>query len=86
MEIVLSDEVNRDSVQYYMGDFICFDRFSAKTSAFEVLKSKGLYTIQHKELRKLITTFYDSDIQQVKDALADIELEFERSSLFDPVA
>lgn len=79
LEIVLSrQDISDDSVYVLIGKFICFERFMPKTSAFEVLKSKGLTTIKDSDLRRLITNYYDTDIKRIEQSLADIELEFER--------
>ncbi len=79
LEIVLRESnLPNDSVYYLMSKFICFERFLPKTSAFEVLKSKGLASIRDSDLRRLITNYYDTDIKRIEQSLADIELEFER--------
>ena len=79
LEIVLSNkQIPEDSIYVLIGKFICFERFMPKTSAFEVLKSKGLTTIKDSYLRRLITNYYDTDIKRIEQSLADIELEFER--------
>ncbi|MEM7297561.1 MAG: hypothetical protein AAF391_04770 [Bacteroidota bacterium] len=79
LEIVLNEkQLPEDSVYKLLGKFICFERFMPKTSAFEVLKSKGLTSIKDTDLRRLITNYYDTDIKRIEQSLADIELEFER--------
>lgn len=77
-QVLDNPEVLEDSIPVLLGQIICFERFMPKTSAFEVLKSKGLTTIQDKELRKMITNYYDTDLSRIEQSLADIELEFER--------
>lgn len=37
-----------DSLNYWMGKIISFERFKSQSSAFEVLKAKGLETITDK--------------------------------------
>lgn len=79
LEIVLNEkQLPEDSIHKLLGTFICFERFMSKTSAFEVLKSKGLTSIKDSNLRRLITNYYDTDIKRIEQSLADIELEFER--------
>ena len=77
-QVLDNPDVSEDSIPALLGQIICFERFMPKTSAFEVLKSKGLTTIQDKELRKMITNYYDTDLSRIEQSLADIELEFER--------
>ena len=40
-----------DSIKYWLGDIIQFDRFQPLTNAYEVLKSKGLDQVSNKQLR-----------------------------------
>ena len=45
-----------DSLNNWMGKIISFERFKSQSSAFEVLKAKGIENISNKELQlKLIS-------------------------------
>ena len=66
----------KDSLKYWLGDIIQFDRFQPLTNAYEVAKSKGLDLISNKQLRFLIGTYYDDDAKQVGKSIEDIERTF----------
>ncbi len=68
----------KDSVQYWLGDVIQFDRFQPLTNAYEVAKSKGLGLISNKQLRFLIGTYYDDELKNVTKSIEDIERTFQR--------
>ena len=68
----------RDSVKYWLGDIIQFDRFQPLTNAYEVAKSKGLDLISNKQLRFIIGTYYDDDSKNVTKSIEDIENAFGR--------
>ncbi len=52
IEQVNSGIIN-DSLNFLMGQIITFERFKSTSSAFEVLKAKGIETISNKELQNL---------------------------------
>lgn len=66
-----------DSIKYWLGDIIQFDRFQPLTNAYEVLKSKGLDQVSNKELRFLMGTYYDDKAKHIVKAVEDIEHTFE---------
>ncbi len=75
----LSDpELTSDSLAFWLGRVVKFERFRPLTSAYEVLKSKGLGVISNEELRLLLTTYYDDNIGGVIESLEDIETAFKR--------
>jgi len=67
---------NNDSLKYWLGDVIQFDRFHPLTNAYEMLKSKGLDQVQNKQLRFLLGTYYDDKATHIIKAVADVEYEF----------
>lgn len=68
--------IHPDSIQYWLGDIIQFDRFQPLTNSYEALKSKGIDLISNKQLRFLIGTYYDDEINHLIKTLGDIELTF----------
>lgn len=70
-------QAQKDSIAYWLGKFLSFDRFNPSTSAYEVLKSEGLQHITNKGLRLLITEYYDEAIPNIVQALVDVEDDFE---------
>ncbi len=67
---------DKDSLKYWLGDVIQFDRFQPLTNAYEVLKSKGLDQVQNKELRFLLGTYYDDEAKRTIEGIKDIEETF----------
>ncbi len=65
-----------DSLNYWMGKIICFERFNSQSSAFEVLKSKGIETISNNELQLALISYYDETLNNVYQALNDVEGSF----------
>jgi len=68
--------MEQDSLQYWLGDVIQFDRFQPLTNAYEVAKSKGLDLISNKQLRFLLGTYYDDASQHAVKSIEDIERVF----------
>ncbi|GAA4242003.1 MULTISPECIES: DUF6090 family protein [Winogradskyella] len=65
-----------DSLNYWMGKIICFERFKSQSSAFEVLKSKGIETISNNELQLALISYYDEVLYNVYQAFNDVETSF----------
>ncbi len=65
-----------DSLNLWMGKIICFERFKSQSSAFEVLKSKGLETISDNQLQLALISYYDESLFQVYQSLKDVENSF----------
>ena len=65
-----------DSLNYWMGEIICFERFKSQSSAFEVLKSKGIETISDKELQLALISYYDVNLFEVYESIDDVEFSF----------
>ena len=68
----------KDSVKYWLGNIIQFDRFQPLTNAYEVAKSKGLDLITNKQLRFQIGAYYDDESKRVAKSIEDIERAFQR--------
>ncbi len=71
-----NSEINKDSIKYWLGDIIQFDRFQPLTNAYEVLKSKGLDEVSNKKLRFIIGTYYDDKANHIVKAVDDINFTF----------
>jgi hypothetical protein len=67
---------DKDSLKYWLGDIIQFDRFQPLTNAYEVLKSKGLDQLKNKELRFLLGTYYDDQAKHTIESIKDVEETF----------
>jgi hypothetical protein len=65
-----------DSLNYWMGKIISFERFKSQTIAFEVLQSKGIENISNKGLQLSLISYYDDDIFFVYQSLTDVEKSF----------
>ena len=78
--IRLIDQVSKgvysDSLNYMMGDIINFQRFKSQSSAFEVLKSKGIENIRNNELQLALIEYYDQTLFRTYESLLDIEKSF----------
>ena len=67
---------NNDSLNYWMGKIICFERFRSQSSAYEMLKSKGLENISDKTLQMALISYYDENLFQLYQELNDVEFSF----------
>ncbi|MFN1835237.1 DUF6090 family protein [Balneola sp. MJW-20] len=65
-----------DSLNYWMGKIISFERFKSQSSAFEVLKARGIETVTDKELQLALISYYDENMYAVSQSLLDIEKSF----------
>ena len=61
-----------DSLNFWMGEIISFERFKSQSSAFEVLKSKGIETISDNELQLALISYYDENLYKVYQSLNDV--------------
>ena len=67
-----------DSINNWMGKIISFERFKSQSSAFEVLKAKGIETISNKELQLALISYYDESLFKLYEGLEDVEDFFKR--------
>jgi hypothetical protein len=67
-----------DSLNHWMGKIISFERFKSQSSAFEVLKSKGIDVISDKELQLELISYYDESVYRVYKAFNDVEESFKK--------
>ena len=74
--LALPQGSEHDSLKYWLGDFMQFDRFQPLTSSYEVLKSKGLDLISNKELRFQLGSYYDDRSAFINKAITDLEWAF----------
>lgn len=65
-----------DSLNSWMGKIISFERFQSQSSAFEVLKAKGIEIISDKELQLALISYYDVSLFEVYQSLDDVESAF----------
>ena len=61
-----------DSLNIWMGKIICFERFKSQSSAFEVLKSKGLDIVSNNELQLALISYYDQSLFKLYESLSDV--------------
>lgn len=67
-----------DSLNYWMGKIICFERFRSQSSAYEMLKAKGLENISDKTLQMNLISYYDESLYRVYQSFNDVELSFNK--------
>jgi len=67
-----------DSLNYWMGKIICFERFRSQSSAYEMLKAKGLENISDKTLQMSLISYYDESLYRIYQSLNDVELSFNK--------
>ena len=72
------NQQDQDSLKYWLGHIIQFDRFQPLTNAYEVAKSKGLDLISNKQLRFLLGSYYDDEVSRISRSINDIENSFSR--------
>jgi hypothetical protein len=65
-----------DSLNIWMGKIISFEIFKSQSSAFEILKSKGIEIISDNELQLALISYYDENLYLVDEALDDVEQSF----------
>jgi len=65
-----------DSLNTWMGKIICFEQFKSQSSAFEVLKSKGIEIISDNKLQLALISYYDQSLYKVYQSLDDVEESF----------
>jgi len=65
-----------DSLNYWIGKIISFQRFKSQSSAFEVLKARGIESISNKELQLELIAYYDENLFGVYQSLEDVENSF----------
>jgi len=66
-----------DSLNAWMGSIINFERFKSQSSAFEVLKAKGIDIITENKLQLALISYYDDSLYKVYQALEDVEQSFQ---------
>jgi len=76
LEQVKLRNYNNDSLNYWMGKIISFERFRSQSSAYEMLKAKGLENISDRKLQMALISYYDQSLYQVYQSLNDVELSF----------
>ncbi len=67
-----------DSLNFWMGKIISFERFRSQSSAYEMLKAKGLENISDKTLQMILISYYDESLYRVYQSLNDVELSFNK--------
>ena len=65
-----------DSIKFWLGAIIQFDRFQPLSNAYEVMKSNGLDRISNKKLRFLLGRYYDDESFRMIKSISDIEMSF----------
>lgn len=76
----LLDQIARknysDSLNFWMARIISFERFKSQSSAFEVLKSKGIENISDKRLQILLMSYYEENLFMLYESLNDVLASF----------
>ncbi|BAO76278.1 DUF6090 family protein [Winogradskyella sp. PG-2] len=67
-----------DSLNHWLGKIISFERFKSQSSAFEVLKSKGIDIISNTELQLELISYYDESVHNVYVANKDVQESFKK--------
>ena len=67
-----------DSLRNWMGKIISFERFKSQSSAFEVLKSKGIDLVSDNQLQLALISYYDENVHDVYVAFMDVEESFKK--------
>ena len=75
LEQVARDQFN-DSLNRWMGKIISFERFRSHSTAFEVLKAKGIGQVRDKELQLALISYYDGTLFRLYESLNDVLLSF----------
>ncbi len=65
-----------DNLNSWMGKIICFERFKSQSSAFEVLKAKGIEVISSNQLQMALISYYDGNLFKLYESLNDVEDSF----------
>lgn len=65
-----------DSLKYWLGDVVQFDRFQPLTYAYEQLKAKGFDHIENRQLRFLLGAYYDDVAEHTIKSIEDLEYAF----------
>lgn len=65
-----------NNLNYWMGKIIAFQRFKSQSSAFEVLKARGIESISNKDLQLALIAYYDENLFEVYQSLEDVENSF----------
>lgn len=75
---ILGHQQNKypDSLKFWLGDIVQFERFSSITNSYEALKSNGLDKMSDNQLRLLLSNYYDNEVKQVGRAIIDVEDSF----------
>ena len=66
-----------DSLNHWLGKIISFERFRSQSSAFEMLKAKGIDVITDKELQLELISYYDESLYNVYEVFEDVQSAFE---------
>jgi hypothetical protein len=65
-----------DSLNYWLGKIISFERFKSQSSAFEVLKAKGIEIISNNKLQLALISYYDESLFKLYESLNDVLYSF----------
>ena len=68
----VSNKDYSDSLNFWMGKIISFERFKSQSSAFEVLKAKGIENISDKKLQLELISYYDENLFKLYESLKDV--------------
>ncbi|MGB8704297.1 MAG: DUF6090 family protein [Gillisia sp.] len=66
----------QENLDTLMGEIINFQRFKSQSSAFEVLKSKGIENLRDKQLQLALISYYDESLFNLSESMLDVEKQF----------
>ena len=75
LEVLPDGEFDLDTLGIDLANFMSFERFYPISNAYEMFKSTGS-RISNKDLRTLISRYYDFEQNKVNSSIVDIERSF----------
>ncbi len=74
--VQVANKTYADNLNKWMGKIICFERFQSQSSAFEVLKAKGIESVTDNQLQLDLISYYDEYLFKLYEGLKDVEFSF----------
>jgi len=72
----ISQKSYPESLNNLMGEIINFQRFKSQSSAYEVLKAKGIENIRDNQLQLALISYYDEILFNLYESMLDVEKQF----------
>ena len=74
--VEVSKGIYSNDLNQKLGKIMSFEMFKSQSSAFEILKSKGIDVISDRALQLELISYYDQSLYTVYEALEDVEESF----------